>query len=511
MYKFKSNKNLLCPVTSFFRIYIPPFGSTFNLSIPRHFISALRDHVQRPDSSQKRLFFFSEMELFPSYYSAEEDALQKKTGGKKEEMEAEVQFQLVYNVNPESTRKEFSSAAQSSYTHSDLVKSLNAFFDDRDPAIAKAPFYIDWIVVKKALNGMASLEEFIDAYQNDLYDATKNRHDNILARHSALSDLELNIYVFPNSGTVSLDADALSVFRFRLFVAPKARVVFSNKDLLLYLGFTEDQLLDEFYFNQSEQKFAVQNFSNEIKVMAARGPPAVMTAGMTITTRVRFGFVENCIHSRVVTFYMPMSVFTNNSTELASKLKLGLDELADENNIKMDLDYVSSGSNFAFQFPNSAHISVYFSCSEFLAHRLGFGYTNRITKSSQPAFHSANVPGNTKKDFTVSERSGILCMDTGNVISVLENVCSNKTAEVDSIVMASLKPTAHGTMAKTQRDFYDYLVDLSSQCVTSDDEIILRFRLIRKNDKNVFENLNWDAGCFVSGCFEGVDASLFDG
>lgn len=509
MYKTKLNDSLLSPVNKFFRIQIPPLGCTFNLSIPRHFVTSSRHHyVGQSNNAEKRVFYFSELELSPSYFNVTEDEIQKKAGEKKEETEMEVEFQVVYNIDPESTRKDFDCLMQPSHTHSDLVKSINAFFDDRDQGIKQTQFYVDWIVDGKSLIGFSSFEEFLNAHMDKLYDPSKVRYDTALIGHSMVSDYGLNKYLFPTHEDVSSDPEILKDFRFRLFVAPKAKVIFSNRQFLSHLGFTDEQLLRQFYFNEREEKFAIQNFSGDFSVLTADAPPATLAVGEIITTRIRVGFVENNMYSRVVTFVMPMSVFTGNSAELASKIKEELAELSFENNIPVDLDYAASAPHFSFRFPASTYITCYFSCEEFLAHRLGYGYTKRISKTSELVPVRTTGSANAKEDLTVTERSEILCVDTGSVVVILENVASNKTAEIDSTVMASLRPTGHGTMSKTHRDFHDYLVDLSSQCVTSDEEVVLRFRIVRKNDRNIFENLNWSTGCFISGCLEGVDAKL---
>lgn len=510
MYKLKNNGTLLSPVSKIFRIYLSPFQSGFTLKIPRHFISVLRDPYNiQYRSSAKRLFYFSELELTPSYFNVEEDVLQKMTGGKKEETEIELAFQLIYNVDPRCFKKEFVASSYNPQTHSNLVRAVNQFFDESAVGFIKALFYIDWFVTDEALEGADSMEDYIEVLHSVIYDEATDRYDNALVGHSMMSDYRLNKFIFPNNKTISSNADNLKDFRFRLFVAPKSTITFSNKDLLLYLGFTSRKIYKTFEMSQENENIMFYNYSDETIILVADAAPLPMLAGKIIKTKIKTNIVDTTLHSRTVHFTMPVSIFNTDSAQLAHKIGIELETLADENNMRLSIAYDATESLFKFTYPRSPFVTIVFSCSEFLSNRLGFGYITEISKDVVGKKLVDQTAVAVAKEVTVTERSEILCKDTGSVIVVLENVSSNKTDELQSTLMASMRPSGYGTMIKTYRDFHEYMADLMSYYLISDEEIVLKFKILRKNDKDIFDLLNWSTGCFISGCFEGIDANLF--
>jgi hypothetical protein len=503
MYKFGRNKSLLSPVTKIFKIYLPPFASKFNLTVPRNFVTA--SHEKPSHATQKRFFYFSELELTPSYFNIEEDIRQKEAGQKKEETEVEVEFQLMYSVAPEYYAKECMLFRYKPVTHSHLVRRINEYFDSKESGILKAPFYIDWMLTDLALTGTTSVEDYFETLATELYDDVTSKQDVALTGHSMIDNYELNRYVFPNKKEVSTNPDLLKDFVFRLVISPKCIVRFSDKELLLYLGFTKEQLKAEFLTDEDGKSYIIRNPTHEIMYVTAAGSPTPMKTAQKFSTKIKSTFIESPFLSRAVRFTMLMSEFNSNA-ELARQVQTELFKLARENNIDLLLFYDESTFLYKFTFPLSELVTVIFTCPEHLSQRLGYGVSQAITKKSVPE----PQPGAQYKEISAMERSKTLCLDTCSVVVVLESENSNKTEGTQATLMASLRPTEIGTMKRTFRDFHEYLVDLNNPCMTSDDDVSLRFKLFKRSDKDRYKDLNWSTGCFISGCIEGLDSNIFD-
>lgn len=464
-------------VSTPFRVVIKPGSSTFDVNVPKHYLT------------NDRRFYFKHLRLQPDFYNKEADALGLDS-------DPNLSNNIDYLVQVKLEYKDISTFYGPNYKNStavnttlDAIEKLNDHFENNKPDISYAtPFFIDWIdTVQHALlppNKYVPKEAL--QYYDEIYRPALHG-DRLPLSVQGMDDVN---NFLPPIGTMKSPL-LYDRIRLRLWMGPWTRAVFSSlQPFVDDWGFTEAQFGPPY-----KQQHTLTNRTHTWRpVLIAEQPPKRTFSKVDFrmlmapfnTTMINRSHVTSMTQrewndNAKVTLYLK-SLFQNISNNLNTIFSFGFDE--DE-------------KRFYFHLPTSDNLTVTILCSPDFALRLGYGQESFIVKGMQARPQKDHI---TITDAQIKAMAVVY--NTGPIICTLDNISSNTTSGADDQFMAALYPMMPGVLMMPDSG-KSHSVHLSILRQSTAAFVPITFRLLRIYDNNKSANFMWSHDAYVYGTFTG--------
>jgi len=460
-----------------FRIVIPPGKSTFDVKVPKHYLT------------NDRRFYFKHLRLAPDFYNKQADLLGLDSDPNMNNIiDYPIQVKLEY--------KDIATFYGPNYKNSttvnttvDAIEKINDHFENNKPDVSYAtPFFIDWIdevqhatklpnryVPKEALH-----------YYNDVYRPAL--HGDRLPLSVQGMDGVNNF--LPPIETIKSPI-LYNQIRLRLWMGPYTRAIFSSlQPFVDDWGFTEEQ-----FGTAYKLQYSLVNRTHTWRpILTAEHPPrqtftkldfkmamAPYNATMINRSRVTSMTQRDWNDNAKVTIYLK-NLFQQISNHLNTIFSFGFDEFE---------------KRFYFHLPSSDNLTVTIMCSPEFALRLGYNQESFIVKGMQARPQQDKI---TVTDAQIKAMAVVY--DTGPIICTLDNISSNTTSGADDQFMAALYPMMPGELCMPDSG-KSHAVHLNILRQSTAAFVPITFRLLRIYDNQQSSNLVWSHDGYVYGTFSG--------
>ena len=452
--------------------------------------------INVPDRYAQQDFFFSSLLLVPDFYSTEA-VLESLTDQVENNTPVNYDIALkAFFVSKPSMFPEKFEMPTSVTTTQDLVTKINAFFEAHKPAACKhLGVFFDWTDMRYSKDSGMSWDAFVEQmaqiYYGEPFD--KSKFFNALPV-SARSIPDCNNYLFPTD----INEESHQHLRFRLFLAPNVDGIFSTGGPLECMGFSTSQIGERTGKNQLVMSnegmtgFRATVADNPLEEKLIKTTPFKVSLQVHSTTYMSDSIV--------------VSVAKGNSFKNASYLPVlqeGLEMLAQQSNLKLEVSYNSQAKKFKFTFPtHDTLVKATLLVPTDLAERLGFGLVTDISEMNKEGERVED-----EFDVTKTEtRSRALAYDTGMLLVTNDSTTNIAMAGMNQQFMCSLYPTATGTyeMSYLESGFTPITMELPKFHNSANAQVPVTFKLSRFLDDDRLMDLDWKNGAFVCGMLRGA-------
>jgi hypothetical protein len=464
-----------------FRQHLAPGSSDFDIPVSRAFCL---DHS----------FSFPHLAVYPGMYSFQ---------ATRNDMDIEAELEVVTEETISVGAKDLAQiAAEHVFTNANnrttpdtYIRDFNQFFHNHIPSqVVQQPFFFDWYDLNKTDISPKALEALVKKSFELYYQLKEGQYTASLE-----NGLPQRLKQMPSANSMALpkfplDLTLQDTIVLRLHMAPFSQLVCSTDKIFEVLGFNTEKIRDKVK-GVHHTKFVLVNDSPEWRIIWGVHSPYANFVKVPAHT-ILFTHALDQVSSVEQWMAFTQRDFRSNK-ELLKRLKLHLEALSSEINIKFDLDYNEVTGEFKFVFPprvNNAWVVL----SPNLQFRLGQGYgtsVNRDTKS-QSRSDTTDIANIEKKIKT-------LVMDTGIAICTRAGELTSITAGLPGNFMATLHPKAEGILETRSPLGYvpnrAYFDDLRYGSGNMAD---LKFRLYRYLDDGQMVPFEWKVDAYVLGELE---------
>lgn len=458
-----------------FRIVIPPGTSTFDVKVPKHYLT------------NDRRFYFKHLRLVPDFYNKEADLLGLDS-------DPNMSTIIDYPLQVKLEYKDVSSFYGPNYKNStainttvDAIERINDHFENNKPDVAYAtPFFIDWIdeVQQKTLPPSRYVPKEAANYYGELYRAAGDR---LPSSVQGMDDV--NNFLLP-IGTLK-NPLLYNNIRLRLWMGPYTRAVFSSLQ-----PFVEDWGFTEAQFGASyKQQYTLFNRTHTWRpVLTATRPPKETFTKLDF--RMMVGPLNGTMINKSRVTSMTKRDWDDNG-KVTRYLKSLIQNLSNHLNTIFSFGFDENEKRFYFHLPASDNLSVTILCSPEFAMRLGYGQESFIVKGMQAR------PQKDKITITDAQTKAMAVVyDTGPIICTLDNISSNTTSGADDQFMAALYPMMPGELCMPDSG-KSHAVHLRILRQSTAAFVPITFRLLRIYDNQQSSNFAWSHDAYVYGTFSG--------
>lgn len=459
-----------------FRTLIPAGTSTFDVKVPKHYLT------------DDRKFYFNQLHVSTDFFNKEADLLGLDADPEMDKMvNYPVQVKLEYKDIATFYGLNYKNSSATNTTL-DLIEKINEHFETQKPDFVYAtPFFIDWI--DEEAHATKRPEQYVQEsafiYYDDYF--RQSLHGGKLPASVQSMD-DVNNFL-PPIGTMRSDFIYETRIRLRIWMGPFTRAVFSsNEPFVDDLGFTFLQF-GEKYKNQ----YHLTNKTHLWRpvLIAERAPKLSFTK---LDFRMTVAPFHDIIRNRLDITSLSKRDWANND-KVAFYLKNMFSLASIHVNTVFSFGYNTNTKQFYFHLPTSDNLSIVIMCGPEFALRLGFGQETFITKGmhAQPQ-HSI---------LDAHNKALAVVFDTGPIICTLDNIASNTTSGAEDRFMAALYPHMSGTLSMPDSG-KSHAVHLNILRQSTAAFIPITFRLIRIYDDEKSANFNWNNDAYVYGIFSGA-------
>lgn len=462
-----------------FRVLIPNGEATFTVRVCHDYL-------------QHRQFYFSQMIMYPDYFSLQAEKLNLEA---KQEKDTVIRSGLSLRAtiaNPKVVYGDDLKLAGTNKPMIELIRQFNSHFEAQKPSFCPVtPVFLDWTdlltpAMKEDPNN--TVPYMTDALYDEDYDEIK--HAGFLPA-SARFHPEINHHLPPIG---SMPADYDTRMRLRLWMAPKVRLAFSNLDLLTQMGFTAKHTT-----SKRKQEILENNTERYLVITADRAP---LVNVPSVAFKVSVSVTEAVRRSKKLDFEMTKSNWLDHHM-LAQELSNNLKALSLELNITFSMAYNDTEKKFWFAYPNSQDLDVAVECEPQLAHRMGYGMETEINKHMKPL-----AMGDKTNMEDALKLALALVYDTGLVVCTLDQASSNNASGSLDQYMAALFPRQSGVLAKAEAFFQSSEVPMALPQVMSGagGKVPVQFRLLRSYNDQTMSDFAWSCDAYIEGVLCGTVA-----
>lgn len=460
-----------------FRIVVPAGESTFDIHVPKHYLT------------NDRRFYFKHLRLVPDFYNKQADQLGLDTDPNMNTIiDYPVQVKLQYNDASTFYGPTYKNSSTINSTL-DAIERINDHFETNKPEASYAtPFFIDWtdVVQEKTTTPNRYVPKEAIHYYDEEFDAILHG-DRLPTSVQGMDDV--NNFLPPIESITS--PLLYENIRLRLWMGPYTRAVFSSlQPFVDDWGFTEEQFgrpykLQYTLINKTHTwrpvltaaKSPKRNFTKvDFRVTVAPWNP-LMVNKQRVTSLSKRDWNDNA----KVTHYLK-HLFQNVSNHTNTIFSFGFDE---------------NEKRFYFDLPTSEKFAVTIVCTPEFALRLGYSRTQFIVRGmeAKPQKDKLSVVDAQTKAMSV-------VYDTGPIICTLDNISSNTTSGADDQFMAALYPKLPGELCMPESGT-SHSVHLCILRQSTAAFVPITFRLLRIYDNEKSSNLVWNHDAYVYGTFSG--------
>jgi hypothetical protein len=188
-------------------------------------------------------------------------------------------------------------------------------------------------------------------------------------------------------------------------------------------------------------------------------------------------------------------------------LTRGLELLAQQSNLKLDVSYNSQAKKFRFMLPtHDTLVKATLLVPTDLAERLGFGLVTDISEKNKEGERVED-----KFDVTKTEtHARSLGYDTGMIVLTNDSTPNIAMAGINQQFMCLLYPTATGAFQMSQLEscFTPITMNLPKFHNSANAQVPVTFKLSRFLDDERLVDLDWKNGAFISGMLRGTNLSV---
>ena len=478
-------------VATHFRLSIPSGSATFTIQVPHY-------HLQ----DTRRRFFFNQLHLTPDFYSLEAEKFALDADPQLDKIiERDAAIKLTY-ANVKLAYGAFFEHLPSATSTLDLVTTINAHFESKKPDYAiTTPLFIDWIdeTLQKTNEPSVYVPLQDQAYYNEDFDEQK--HSDFLPE--LVRELKgVNNYLPPINDKNPPDPVTLSRIRFRLWLAPYVKAVFSNTYAFVHeLGFTNLPTLGTAANKQT-------HLSNDkpywLPVMLAEEAPTLVMA------KVPFKLAARAVRDTIVSKIKHIAIVERDwldNAKLAETLSEAFKQTSRSLNTVLSIAYDTQDKRFKLSLPDSENLTAQVACEASFAHRLGFGYETLIVKAMK-----AEPQKDRFSNQDAQKRAAAVVFDTGPIVATLDHVSSNTTSGSLYQTMAALYPRSQGTLSMPM--IVCQCATMTSSTVGADQLMVntytgattvpVTFRLLRIYDDQSITDFAWNCNALIYGVFQGT-------
>lgn len=374
--------------------------------------------------------------------------------------------------------------AQENVSMGIVIQSFNNHFLRTKPTGCIFPLvYIDWYHLDvMGLDSAASLE-FYKRMAIDLYGEPFDELKHLGNGPTKMREFKtFNGLLFP---TTSNNPTLTNKIRVCLWIAPNTKVAFSNYDLPIMLGFTDNRLPEK-RVNRQVAFFSasMDNFSTP----RCDGPPTMHVAKGMKTNKVHVYMLSKTGTSKPGRLLTTLSRM-HSSIKVAEDYNKAIQYQAQRLNFHLQFLYDVVQKRFRFVYPASQLIRLAVNVTTRVAMQLGFGPTEQIL----PQMVAQVVVEN---DENLQEKALALVLDTRMVVVNLEQCASQHNFHFNNTLMAILEPDSLGILT-TKRNMSLPRVPVSYYNPT------LEFALRRFDELGKPINLEWKVGAHIQGVLSG--------
>lgn len=465
-------------VYSNFTKYIEPGNTTFTIDNPNN----VRDGIQRA-------FSFAYLDLLPDFVSevADEENLDDKAVNPVVISYAN-RFVAVYTpefLRPPEDKVMMKKFAVGKFKIAEVIKSLNHTFDDTKPlGLINCPGVFDWMHpnLRPFQNKAKELKAQVELIYDSLYD---DEEENITPEtHMGYLPKSVKDRAFVDA-KLPTHPDIMQEVRVRLTLMPNTKITFSNAQIQIAMGFSEEQIGKRGTYKQ----FHIYNRSKrETKTIVAAMPPK-LEAELLNPTSVAMSFLST---GNVALFELKSSYAKERHPEtIVQELEDNCKEFTEITGYPISCRFTEN-RKLEFTFPNTDLVEY----SVLLHDRIAalFNFKDRtVTKNNYISNESIGARGyNAERGLTLAT---VQVHDTGPLTITLLNMPSITTRGRSCQLMALLRPS--GYMESMEKDF-------KPVASFPNNKQQLTFRIDRNSDQNNIIGLSWPVGCFVYGCVVGT-------
>jgi len=460
-----------------FRIVIPAGTSSFDVRVPKHYLTS------------DRRFYFKHLHLTPDFYNKQADMLGLDS-------DPDMNTIINYPLQVKCEYKDLSTFYGPNYKHTttinttlDAIERVNDHFENNKPETCYAtPFFIDWIdtVQHKTLPPSRYVPKEAMHYYGDIYQA--NLHGDRLPTSVQAMD-DVNNFL-PPIGTMT-NPTLYEQVRLRLWMGPFTRAVFSSlQPFADDWGFTEDQFGPPY-----NSQYSIINRTHTWRpVLVAEAPPKRFFTKLNF--RMTIGPYNATIINKVNVTSMTKRDWNDNA-KVNRYLKVLFQNISNNLNTIFSFGFIEDEKRFYFHLPTSDNLSVTIMCPPDFAIRLGFGQESFIVKGMQ-----AKPQKETMDIADAQTKAMAVVYDTGPIICTLDNISSNTTSGADDQFMAALYPIVPGELCMPDSG-KSHAVHLSILRQSTAAFVPITFRLLRIYDNQKSANFNWSNDAYIYGTLSG--------
>jgi len=411
----------------FFRKRVEVGETKFAIPLPRYKID---DYAYN--------FQFDSLTLIPEFYSQQ---AQKMDFDSEEENNFPIknpfqfEFEFTGDYYDKTSNANIWKPATGEKTLTQLIKSMNTFFDKIKPAGSLyPPVTVDWVASTYYDSGYKSIEAYhkLTAYLHYEEEYDEKFNNFLPAGHRRPS---VNNMQFPTA----LDYDKLftaAIIRFT--VAPNVKLAFANNKLLEGFGFMEGQYIPKKHTSGQD---IMENTTPEFLVFDGMGGIKEITdmTGIKLT-------VSQCSKKQVsgVGMFVTPRGQLKDLEKVSKNYIENVKALSTECNQIVSLEFDKNAKTFAFKFPDNPIVTTEVTLPACMSFQLGFGREKtRITKEmlskAEPVIFGIQLP-------ELERNARAIVYDIGMAIILIEESTNLQTVLFQNKVMATLEPEFDGTM-----------------------------------------------------------------
>jgi len=440
--------------------------------------------IDLPESTLQRDYYFSDLEILPSYHSQQAAELKLNddpefTTPVAEIMNYKVTFSTVtFKEIPEFTVTENSVSA--------FIRNFNAHVEASSPRYRNIlPVWMDWTDLTETGEPFSgNMNKFVEQNMLKYYDAATEKNTVFNALPTSLAQFNVtNNYAIP-----IYPRDNVNI-RFRIFLAPYSKVVLRSEELVKGLGFST--------LTPSNRQYHLVNNQDKMTLLVGDKVPLI-----------DFEKIGMKVDVFPLPFNSPDEVLTTTGLMLLrpDKLMEDINELltasARNTNFNLRMNYMKEKLRYRFVFPDSKPVVVKINLPKRVAAALGYE-NNEITAATRSTpIRSQDIK------FETDKKALTLCMDTGPIIVTQHRCTSDNLVGSSDLWLATVTPCQPGKLkCNFSRLTYAPPLNLSSLKPSARKSgyrsVPLQLHVFDDNGK--MQPLNWPCSTYMQGQLVGLE------
>ena len=449
-----------------FKIKLEPGKSKFDLDIP--------------DDVLDKKFSVTDLELVPGFYSSQaaqmnlnEDA--EFSAPQALPMTLKIKYRKKYTDIPEYVGDKINVV--------EFIKDFNDYVEQHKPSyVHRTPAFIDWVMLDLQNKPFADRVNDLVRHNSELlYGVPDPVAFSNAVPESASELVDANDYVLPD------DFPRIENIRIRIWMAPYSKFVIRSQEIIDTLGF-QGQI------DAKNKQFTLKNPNGIWRTLYGKTKP--LDKFVKVGWKIDVGPVD--IPSSPIAYLMVSKAMLTKPTLLSNEVNENLKKLEMKTNFSTSLYYTQTDGRHQFRFPDSKSVDATVVLPKAVASTLGF-LDNEVTRRTKC------LPVSKDDDnFDTLKLCRALTIDTGAIVLTQSNLSANNLIGSTNNYVATLKPTAVGTMSLLKLNACTPVLNfdaLNPSAVPA--HRIVQFQMCTFDDERKLKPLDWPCSSYLQGMLVG--------